>query len=147
MQRRTFVITLISISMHGINSIIKSGSALFCQYPPPPPPTHTHKHTFEMLSLKPAAHESYLLSKNSLVTIGVSKSPRMRRRFKSFCSRVPFLPGRREQKIISSHLVDYRSGKIILHAQEIHLARSRNSFCPFKKFILPASENTEQIKF
>ena len=106
----------------------------FVNTPPPPHThTHTHKHTFEMLSLKPAAHESYLLSKNSLVTIGVSKFPRMRRRFKSFCSRVPFLPGRREQKIISSHLVDYRSGKN-------HLARSRNSSCPLKKFILPVQE-------
>ena len=27
------------------------------------------------VSVKPAAHESYLLSKNSLVTIGVSKLP------------------------------------------------------------------------
>ena len=39
--------------------------------------------------LKPVAHESYLLSKNSLVSIGVSKFPRVRRRFQSFCSRVP----------------------------------------------------------
>ena len=30
--------------------------------------------------LKPAAHESYLLSKNSLVTIGVSKFLRVQRR-------------------------------------------------------------------
>jgi hypothetical protein len=29
-------------------------------------------------NLKPAAHESYLLSKNSLVTIGVSKFPHVR---------------------------------------------------------------------
>ncbi len=40
-----------------------------------------------------SAHESYLLSKNSLVTIGGSKCPRVRRRPKSFCSRVPFSPG------------------------------------------------------
>ena len=33
------------------------------------------------------------------VTIGVSNFPRVRRRFKSFCSRVPFSPGTREQKL------------------------------------------------
>ncbi len=52
--------------------------------------------------LKPAAHERYLLSKNSLVTIGVSKSPlprRVRRRFKSFCPRLPFSPGTHKQKL------------------------------------------------
>ncbi len=37
--------------------------------------------------------------------------------------------------------------KVILPAQEIHLARSRNSSCPLMKFILPARENTVQIKF
>ena len=37
-------------------------------------------------------------------------------------------------------LVDYRSGKN-------HLARSGNSSCPLKKFILPARENIVQIKF
>ena len=37
-------------------------------------------------------------------------------------------------------LVDYRSGKS-------HLARSGNSSCPLKKFILPARENIVQIKF
>ncbi len=37
--------------------------------------------------------------------------------------------------------------KIILPAQEIHLARSRNSSCPLQKFILPTRENTVQIKF
>ena len=37
-------------------------------------------------------------------------------------------------------LVDYRSGKS-------HLARSGNSSCPLKKFILPARENIVQIIF
>ena len=37
--------------------------------------------------------------------------------------------------------------KVILPAQEIHLARSRNSSCPLKKFILPARVNIAQIKF
>ena len=37
-------------------------------------------------------------------------------------------------------MVDYRSGKS-------HLARSGNSSCPLKKFILPARENIVQIKF
>ncbi len=37
--------------------------------------------------------------------------------------------------------------KVILPAQEIHLARSRNSSCPLKKFILPARENIVQINF
>ncbi len=36
-------------------------------------------------------------------------------------------------------MVDYRSGKS-------HLARSGNSSCPLKKFILPARENIVQIK-
>ena len=36
-------------------------------------------------TVKPAVHGSYLLSKNSLVTIGVSKFPRVWRRFESFC--------------------------------------------------------------
>ena len=49
----------------------------------------------EQHSIKAAAHESYLL-----VTIGVSKfptttTPCVRRRFKSFCSRVPELSKRR----------------------------------------------------
>ena len=38
-------------------------------------------------------------------------------------------------------LVDYRSGK------SLHLARSGNSSCPLKKFILPARENIVQIEF
>ncbi len=45
--------------------------------------------TQPVTGLEPAAHESYLLSKNSLVTIGVSKFPRVRQRFESFSSRVP----------------------------------------------------------
>jgi hypothetical protein len=32
-------------------------------------------------TLKPAAHESYLLGKNSFVPVGVCKFPRVRRRF------------------------------------------------------------------
>ena len=52
------------------------------------------------MCLKPGEHESYLLSKNSLVTIGVSKFPRVRRRFKSFCSRLPCENGTCEQKLL-----------------------------------------------
>ena len=54
--------------------------------------------------IKPAEHESYLLSKNALVTIGVSKSPlphRVLRRFESFCSRLPFSPGTRIPKNVA----------------------------------------------
>ena len=49
--------------------------------------------------IKPAAHESYLLSKYSLVTIGVSTFPAsVRRHFESFCSRVPGENSTCEQK-------------------------------------------------
>ncbi len=43
----------------------------------------------QVTALESAAHESYLVSKNSFVIIDVSKFPRVRRRFESFCLRVP----------------------------------------------------------
>ncbi len=58
------------------------------------------KKIFAKHRLKSAAHESYLLSKNSLVTIGISKCVGRRFLLKSYCSRLPGKNGMREQKLL-----------------------------------------------
>ena len=48
----------------------------------------------------PAAHESYLLSKNSLVTISVGKFSQCAATFNGFCSRVSSKNGTRDQPML-----------------------------------------------
>ena len=61
-------------------------------------PTNMHCVSLSLL-IKPAAHESYLLSKNSLVTIWRKQVPRVELRFESFSSRMPGKNGTHEQKL------------------------------------------------